>query len=750
MSLPNKKGNFVIHAFKQSPARDPDLANRSWDKLEKAIDEIFQENAGNLSFEELYRTGYNMVLHKHGEYLYQQVAVVLQKRSEELLERAVHTPDEMFLPALKKLWEDYKRGLGMVRDILMYMDRTFVKQNNRKAVYDVGVAVFGEHCLRSARVKDRMRELLLGLVHAERCGEKVDRDLIRGMTHMLHEIGKDVYAEDFEGPYVEASRQFYAVESEGFLQANSCPDYLRKAEARLAEEAERVAACLPSDYGGGEGSIRQVIEHELIGRHKEALVDKEGSGLARLLDDNKVEDLRRMYDMFARVKGGAELLEDRVAAYCGQKGRDIVQSPENLADHGQYVARLLDLKELHDRLVRDAFRGEKGFVNKVNRAFVDFVNLCPRSPEFISLAMDSYLRGAKAGKQADARAASEEQLEGQLEKCLQLFRFVSEKDMFEKYYKGHLARRLLNDRSQSDDMERKVIQLLKTECGYQFTAKLEGMFKDMNTSKDIQERFSQHRASAADAEDGGGGGGVELQIKVLTTGYWPTQPTAQCRLPPEVERVCGAFRRFYLAQHNGRQLSWQLNMGSADVKARYDKVYQINMPTYHMVVLLLFADRGAAALTCEEIERASGIPGPELKRTLQSLALTQFKLLTKEPKGKEVEPTDRFAYNAAFAYKMIKFKLSVVSAAKETNEEMQASRAKINEDRNPQIDAAIVRVMKARRSMEHNLLIAEVTKQLQGRFNPNPMVIKKRLEGLIDREFLQRSKTNMKIYEYLA
>jgi hypothetical protein len=41
----------------------------------------------------------------------------------------------------------------------------------------------------------------------------------------------------------------------------------------------------------------------------------------------------------------------------------------------------------------------------------------------------------------------------------------------------------------------------------------------------MQERFGQHRAAAADAEDGGGGGGggVELQIKVLTTGYWPTQ-----------------------------------------------------------------------------------------------------------------------------------------------------------------------------------------------------------------------------------
>ncbi len=68
-----------------------------------------------------------------------------------------------------------------------------------------------------------------------------------------------------------------------------------------------------------------MIEHELIGRHKEALVDKEGSGLARLLDDNMVDDLRRMYELFSRVAGGTALLEDRVAADCLQRGRAIVQ-----------------------------------------------------------------------------------------------------------------------------------------------------------------------------------------------------------------------------------------------------------------------------------------------------------------------------------------------------------------------------------------------------------------------------------------
>ena len=58
-----------------------------------------------------------------------------------------------------------------------------------------------------------------------------------------------------------------------------------------------------------------------------------------------------------------------------------------------------------------------------------------------------------------------------------LLRFLQEKDAFEEYYKRHLARRLLNQKSASDDTEKTMISKLKSECGCQFTSKLEGMFK---------------------------------------------------------------------------------------------------------------------------------------------------------------------------------------------------------------------------------------------------------------------------------
>jgi len=62
--------------------------------LEDAIKQIFNENAGDLSFEELYRTGYNMVLHKHGDLLYNNVETVLKERSSVLCEMvAVHTDE---------------------------------------------------------------------------------------------------------------------------------------------------------------------------------------------------------------------------------------------------------------------------------------------------------------------------------------------------------------------------------------------------------------------------------------------------------------------------------------------------------------------------------------------------------------------------------------------------------------------------------------------------------------------------------
>ena len=69
--------------------------------------------------------------------------------------------------------------------------------------------------------------------------------------------------------------------------------------------------------------------------------------------------------------------------------------------------------------------------------------------------------------------------------------FFPGKDVFEAFYKKDLAKRLLVGKSASVDAEKSMLSKLKQECGAAFTSKLEGMFKDMELSKDVLVHFKQ-------------------------------------------------------------------------------------------------------------------------------------------------------------------------------------------------------------------------------------------------------------------
>ena len=125
-------------------------------------------------------------------------------------------------------------------------------------------------------------------------------------------------------------------------------------------------------------------------------------------------------------------------------------------------------------------------------------------------------------------------------------------------------------------------------------------------------------------------------------------------------------------------------------------------------------------------------------------------VLKKEPMSKDVAEGDTFAFNAAFTSRLVRVKVGTVSAGRETEPENADTRHRVEEDRKPQVEAAIVRVMKARRVLDHNGIVAEVTRQLSSRFVPAPALVKKRIESLIDREFLERDPVDRKLYRYLA
>jgi len=291
-----------------------------------------------------------------------------------------------------------------------------------------------------------------------------------------------------------------------------------------------------------------------------------------------------------------------------------------------------------------------------------------------------------------------------------------------------------------------MIAELKGECGHQYTSRLEGMFKDIELSKTIMKGFKAFRAK------NGRAGGVEIGVTVLTTGFWPIPVVPKCILPKAAQQLAEEFVTFYIHKHSGRRLTWQSNLGTAEVRATFEKGRKdLLLHTYQMCIMMLY--NNGDSFTYDEIKKATGIPDQELERHLLSLAHPKVRILRKTPNNKSIAGDHAFAYNSTYISKLKRIKIPLLSAKsgtpikKEGADELPDS---VLEARKNRVEAAIVRVMKTRKTLEHNNLLSEVMRQLSAKFTCDPAFIKKRIESLIDREYIERDKENRRVYHYLA
>lgn len=118
--------------------------------------------------------------------------------------------------------------------------------------------------------------------------------------------------------------------------------------------------------------------------------------------------------------------------------------------------------------------------------------------------------------------------------------------------------------------------------------------------------------------------------------------------------------------------------------------------------------------------------------------------------AKDFTQTDVYTLNGGFKHNMYKIRVPIAHAKENKLAEKADISDKVDEDRRHMVEATIVKVMKTRRKIEHNALIAESAKILSQKFNPDPTMIKKRIESLIDREYMERDTEDRRFYKYIA
>ncbi|KAH8355982.1 hypothetical protein KR200_005636, partial [Drosophila serrata] len=624
-------------------------------------------------------------------------------------------------------------------------------------------------------IKHRLQESAMKIVHAERNGDAYDAQLVVGVRESYVNLSSnaedklEIYRENFELAYLKATAEFYRLKSAEQQQENGVLAYMKYADAKLREEEVRAKRYL-------EPSSFSILTYTLV---KVLIVDHLNSIIAEcpaLIRDYETERLNLMFRLMDRVLHGVgvEAMMSDLQRHIQSAGlADMLSASEVITqDSEKYVERLLELFNKFSDLVRNAFNDDPRFLTARDIAFKTVVNdtsvfkmelptsianrgvkyTAPESkcPELLANYCDMLLRRTPLSKRLTS-----EQIDARLRDVLLVLKYVNNKDVFMRYHKVHLTRRLILGTSADSEKEEDIVEWLR-EVGMpaDYVNRLARMFQDIKVSEDLNTQF-RSSISRHDA----------INIKILNAGAWARcSERVSVSLPIELEDYIPDVEEFYKKKHSGRKLQWYHHMSNGTITfvnnfGRYD----LDVTTFQMAVLFAWNQRQHDKISYENLRLATELPDPELRRTLWSLvAFPKIKkqILLMEPTAinspKDFAENTMFYINQEFAIvkngkSQRRGKLNLIGRLQlSTERSQQEDNQSIVQLRILRTQEAIIKIMKVRKRMNNAALQGELIDILKNMFLPSKKMIKEQLEWLIEHKYMRRDDDDINMFIYVA
>uniref|UniRef100_A0A6B0VG44 Putative cullin n=1 Tax=Ixodes ricinus TaxID=34613 RepID=A0A6B0VG44_IXORI len=731
-----------------------------------------------------------------GDRLYQETKKFLNAHVQYLYELVLSGDD--LLATYYKHWLEYSQGIDYLNKLYMYLNTQHIKKHKLSEadlsygsvepteqlleVGELGLDLWRRNMV--APLRHSLVSLLLEALSRDREGHCPQQRVVQGVIHSFVQVEEykrkqplSLYQEMFEGPFLQETGKHYQREAHRLLEECDCSSYMERVLQCLAQENLRARRFLhPSSYP----KVTRECEQHMVGAHLGFLQQE----CAAMVKGERRTDLGRMYTLLRPL--GARALEalvaqlqkhvervglDRLVGQGAEQPQEAPpttpgvgpseeggsssssgaqqqqqQPPPSLHPPGgvspqHFVEAVLQVHSTYQNLVKEVFQGDQQFVGALDKACATIINNrgntkqpC-RSPELLAKYCDALLKKS-------AKGISESEVEDRLTQSITVFKYIDDKDVFQKFYAKMLAKRLIHSQSMSMDVEEAMINKLKQACGYEFTSKLHRMFTDMSVSADLNNKFNSYlKTENIDL-------GINFSIYILQAGAWPLGQSAVSpfAIPQELERSVQKFEQFYGSKFSGRKLTWLQHLCQAEVRLCYlRKSYLVSLGTYQMALLLPF--EGADSLAVRDLQEATQLSQDQLQRQLQGLL--DARLLSSPEEG-PITPSTVLYLNKSYSNKRTKFKISAVVQKEAAQQEMEQTHSSVDEDRKLYLQAAVVRIMKARKVLRHNTLIQEVINQAKNRFVPSIAMIKKCIEALIDKQYLERTPNSTDEYCYVA
>lgn len=723
----------------------------SWVIIQDAIDKIYDDSSRQVSFENVYRTVYNLVLGGEAQMLHKKLREYLTSKNETLYNEnfgneSADNEEWPFLDKLSVYWDTMNVHLKLLGDLMIYLDRVYCKRtNNVLEVIDLGLEIFRDTTL--APLTDKLNKTMNKVFYNIRDSSTRNDDQCKLLQHIVSMMETIVDSDDnfflsrFEKEFLSSTNEYY---ENNINWDNLSPlECFEKTNALIIFEKKLDDAVFNTDTCA---KITDVLKSVLI-------MKKVNDSIQELVETAIMKQdtvfVKRLLDLTQDETYQKNILDAIISTIL--KDLNAIKLDNSLKKRSQvgtkWITNLLDIFESYEKFLEQIEFGNISF-NQDNNGKSDDVGIVKRllnesfsvflsengkqSAQFICYYFDSFIRLGTSDIKND------------LHRCKKLLKLISEKDEFASIYKQQLSRRLLQQNS-IIEIEKLCVKQIKDEMGSFLTFKFENMLRDVSTSMDLSNSF---RTSSSHEVD------FQFVPEVLTITAWPFQSEndfdKDIILPSRFEQTKLDFITYYSKKYNQRQLKWAHNLSIVEIGFQFLSSYHdLTMSLYAATIFLLFEEY--EELSMETIKELTNIPEQELTRQLLSMAVApRTRIMKKFPPTKTISSTDIFSINYAFTAPIRNIKVQTIAGVIPASQRTATMEKELLErERSLESNAAIVRIMKSDRKLTHTELFEKAIEVVKTRFTLTTPIFKRSLNYLIEKEYLQRDPDDPSFYHYI-
>ena len=652
-------------------------------------------------------------------------------------------------------WISYSRVLySWLKKTFKYFDKMKKMINRDSSLESYVYKIYREEIYEKS--KDNLFSEFESIVNAYRTNKQIDINICKEYANFLKLFKEDNLIEK----YLTSTENYFNDLVQEHINS-TFNDFMNFFWMEIDKEKKFLSVVFPEEQVVALSRISEVVYYKNFGK----LLSKEDGFLFMLsnYDTNIKEKLKCTFDIFISNGNSFSMMTKLFKDFIKKNFKEKIIIKENLENNPQIV-------KPRDVLSKTNFIED--YIN-FQRNILTIINYCFSNNNIMNLNFKEGLADIQ-GTLDNANLAyvlpyffdeeltkniSNEERKKQIELGLEIFNCVPDKDVFIDIYSNLLASRILSLFNKNNtinqinyfdlDLETNIIKVFEKECGNELVQKLNNIINDYNLNEnEIKEKFSSFLKEYNNTQNDNNDISMEksdilntqINIRILSSENWPSNiGSKKALLPEKLNKITNDISSFYHKIYPGRILEFSLKSSYAILSTILPKTkinFDIKCNTFQAIILLKF----------NEIyyNHNNIIKKEDLISMLKFEANEEFFKYIKPFIERKVINEDKDCYSLNCDLDVQNGECLVFHTVEE-NEIKKKEKQEI--DRTYPVDGTIVKTVKDNKTIMHKNLILKVLDALCN-FSIKEEFIEKRINSLIEREIIFKSKQDPNLYVY--